>query len=68
MQISAAGADVLHEDGRTVRETDRYDKANTRFPQISLTRLKTGFSGGRGVSACVCVCLDVRAHFKILPI
>jgi len=49
----------------------RTDEAKSRFPQISLMRLKTVFSGGRGFSVCVCVCvcvLDVRAHFKILPI
>jgi hypothetical protein len=59
---------LFYADGRTVRETDRqidrYDEANSRFPQISLTRLKTGFSGGRGLSVCMCVCFRRACPFK----
>jgi len=34
MKIHPVTAELLHADGRTDGWTDRYDKANSRFPQF----------------------------------
>jgi hypothetical protein len=34
MKIRPVGSDLLHVDGRTDRQTDRHDEANSRFSQF----------------------------------
>jgi len=57
----------MQTSGRTDRQTDRYDEANSRIPQISLTRLKAGFSGVCGVSVCMCMCVCVYFFRRACP-
>ena len=34
MKIRLVGAELLHADGRTDRQTDKHDEANSRFSQV----------------------------------
>ena len=34
MKIRLVGADLFHQDGRTGRQIDKYDEANSRFSQF----------------------------------
>jgi len=40
MKICPVGADLFHSEGRTDRQTDKYDGANSRYSQFLRTRLK----------------------------
>jgi hypothetical protein len=40
MKIRLVGAELFHVDGRTDRETDKQDKAKSRFSQFLQTRLE----------------------------
>ena len=34
MKIRLVGCDLFHQDGRTGRQIDKYDEANSRFSQF----------------------------------